>query len=204
METKPRNYALVEGRILSESELKLMLKSIRPSMELAVRTKKNLHFVNDFYLISFGALTGLRVSEVANVRISDITENAIRVIGKGSKLRSVPLGRRGHALITELLRVKREVMNQSVEPNQLLFMNRSNKPFTRFAIGRRFDFWKQRCGINRELGFHSLRHHFCTYLLNNGFLLHEAQQILGHSNISTTAGYLHFTRGTLDRVDAVL
>ena len=181
-----------------------MLKTIRPSMELAVRTKRQLHFINDYYLIQFGALTGLRVSEVAGLKIGDLAENSLRVIGKGNRLRSVPLGRRGQTLVQELFKLKVEVLSQSIEPGQLLFRNRSNKPFTRFAIGRRFDYWKKRCGIKREIGYHSLRHHFATFLLNHGFLIHEVQRFLGHSSPATTAQYLHFTKQTQQRIDAVL
>lgn len=201
---RPKNYCLTEARILSESELKLMIKSIRPQMEHSIRTKTHIHFINDFFLFLFGSLTGLRVSEVAGLKIGDIDENSIRVIGKGNKLRTVPIGRRGRAAIDELLKLKTEILNQSVEPNQRLFLNRNGKPFTRFSIERRFTYWKSRCGITRQINYHSLRHHFSCYLLNNGFLIHELQKFLGHSSVSTTSQYLHFTRETRVRVDSVL
>lgn len=204
MSQKPKNYCLTEGRILSENELKKMLKMIRPHKELSVQTKKNIHFINDFYLILFGSLTGLRVSEIAGLKIADIGESSLRVIGKGNRLRSIPIGRRGRSVIDELLKLKIEVLNQSTEPKQCLFLNRSGRPFNRFAIERRFTFWKQRCGITRRLNYHGLRHYFATYLLNNGFLLHEVSRFLGHSSPSTTAQYLHFTVQTQERVDSVL
>lgn len=204
MDQKPKNYCLVESRILSEPELKTMLKTIRPFMEMTVRNQKQIHFINDYYLILIGSLTGLRVSEAAGLRIKDIGQSTIQVVGKGNKLRSVPLGRRGRAAIDELLKLKGEILKQPTDQNQFLFLNRNKKPFTRFAINRRFDFWRRRCGIERQINWHSLRHHFATYLLNNGFLIHEVQRFLGHSSISTTSAYLHFTRQTQDRVDSVL
>ena len=204
MNQKPKNYCLTEDRILHEAELKLMLKTIRPFMEQSCRTKKNIHYINDYFLVLIGSLTGLRVSEVAGLKISDINEGSIRVIGKGTKLRSVPLGRRGRSAIDELLKIKSEVMIQSTEPNQRLFLNRNRKPFTRFSIERRFTYWKSRCGINRQINYHSLRHYFSCHLLNNGFLIHELQKFLGHSSVSTTSQYLHFTRETKDRIDSVL
>ncbi len=102
MNQNPKNYALTEDKILSDSELKLMLKSIRPSMEQSLRTGRHLHFINDHFLILIGSLTGLRVSEAASIRIGDISENSLKVIGKGRRLRVIPLGKRGRAAIDEL------------------------------------------------------------------------------------------------------
>lgn len=204
MNQKARNYCLTESRILSEAELKKMLKMIKPHMEEAKRTKKNIHFINDYYLILFGSLSGLRVSEVANLKIKDIDENSISVVGKGNKHRTVPLGRKSKSVIKELLKVKNTVMNQTTEPNQFLFLNRTKRPFTRYAINRRFDYWRRRSGIERQINWHGLRHYFATYLLNNGFLIHEVQKFLGHSSPATTSQYLHFTKQTQDRVNSIL
>lgn len=204
MDPKPKNYCLVESKILSEPELKLMLKTIRPFMEMAIRNQKQIHFINDYYLILLGSLTGLRVSEVAGLKIKDVGQSTIQVIGKGSKLRSVPMGRKCRATIDDLLKLKTEILGQQIDQNQFLFLNRNKRPFTRFAINRRFDLCRRRCGIDRQINWHSLRHYFATFLLNNGFLIHEVQRFLGHSSISTTSVYLHFTRQTQDRFDSVL
>ena len=64
----------------------------------AVAQKKNIHIINDYFSIRFAALTGLRISEITNLKISDIAESSIRVIGKGKKLRIVPIGPRGRAV----------------------------------------------------------------------------------------------------------
>lgn len=204
MNQNPKNYALTQDKILTEAELKLMLKSIKPSMEQSLRAGLHLHFINDYFLILIGSLTGLRVSEAASIKIGDISENSLKVIGKGRKLRVIPLGKRGRAAIDELIRLKDGVMNQSITPDALLFLNRNGKRFTRHAIARRFDYWRTRCKIERQISYHSLRHFAATFLLNNGFHLHEAQKILGHSSPTTTAMYLHFSNQTMDRVDAVL
>ena len=69
METKPtKNYVLTEDKIITESELKLMLKNIKPFMEQSVRTKLNVHYINDFYSILVGSLTGMRISEIASIK----------------------------------------------------------------------------------------------------------------------------------------
>lgn len=204
MNQNSKNYALTEDKILTESELKLMLKSIKPSMEMCLRKGRHLHYINDFFLILIGSLTGLRVSEAASIKIGDISENSIRVVGKGRKLRTIPIGKKGRAAIEELIRLKDGVMNQPVTSESFLFLNRNGKPFTRHAIARRFDYWRTRCKIERQISYHSLRHFAATFLLNNGFHLHEVQKILGHSSPTVTAMYLHFCNQTMDRVEAVL
>lgn len=202
--TKPRNYTLTEDKMLREDELKLMLKTIKPFMRTAVSHKKQVHFINDYFLVLIGSLTGLRVSEICNLTIGDIDNNSIKIIGKGRKLRVIPIGPKGKAAIEELLRLKKEVLNQPVSQDQCLFLNRNGKPFTRFSVGRRFNFWKVRCGIDRPIGWHSLRHRFACHLLNHGFLIHEVSRFLGHSSITTTSVYLHFTYKTRQKVDSIL
>ena len=204
MNQKARNYVLSQDKILAESELKVLLKAIKPYMEQSARTKTHLHFINDYYLVLVGSLTGMRVSEIASVKIGDVSESSLCVLGKGKKLRTIPLGKKGRTAINEFLKIKAEVMRQPTEPNQPLFLNRNRKQFTRFAIGRRFNYWRVRCGIERQINWHSIRHYFACFLLNNGFLLHEVSKILGHSSIATTGIYLHFTAETKNRVDAVL
>jgi len=181
-----------------------MLNTSRLFMKMSIKNQKQVHFINDYYLILIGSLTGLRVSEVAGLKIGDVGQATIRVVGKGNKLRSVPLGRKCRAAIDELLKLKTATLAQPTDQNDFLFLNRNRKQFTRFSINRRFDFWRRRCGIERQINWHSLRHYFATFLLNQGFLIHEVQRFLGHSSISTTSGYLHFTRQTQDRIDSVL
>ncbi len=203
-QSSPRNWEITEQRVLSEAELKSMLKMIRPFFDQAVAQRKSRHVINDLMTIRFASLTGLRVSELASVRIGDIAEGSIRVVGKGKRLRVVPIGPKGKALIEEHLRLKTEVLGQPTGPSDLLFANRSGKPFSRHSLNKRFDFWRRRTGIQRRVGFHSLRHFYATFLLNSGFNLAEVQRTLGHANIGITGRYLHLTETTKEKVTAVL
>lgn len=204
MDQKPSNYALTEDRLISESEIKVLLKLVHPFAEESKRTKKRRHFINDYYLILLGSLTGMRVTEIASVRLQDISPNSISIIGKGKKLRSVPLGKRSKAAIEEFLKLKEELLRHSMEPTDFLFINQNRKQFSRHAVAARMRYWFKKAGINREVSFHGLRHGFATYLLNKGFLIHEVAKIMGHSSVTTTSLYLHFTRQTQDRIDSAL
>lgn len=204
MNQKVTNYALTESKIISESELKALLKTIQPAMEQSVRTQKRTHFINDYFFILIGSLTGMRVSEIISVRLGDISSNSITVVGKGRKLRSIPLGRRSKAAVDELLRFKNELLCHPMSPTDFLFTNQNRKQFSRHAVAARLRFWLKRAGINREVNFHGLRHQFATYLLNRGFLVHEVAKIMGHSSITTTSIYLHFSKQTQDRIDSAL
>lgn len=204
MNQKATNYTLTESKIISEAELKTLLKAVQPSMEQAVRTDKRTHFINDYYLILIGSLTGMRVSEIISVQLCDLSPNSLSVVGKGKKLRSIPLGRKSKAAIDELLKLKRELLKHPMNPTDFLFVNQNRKQFSRHAIAARLRFWLKRAGISRELNFHGLRHQFATYLLNRGFLIHEVSKIMGHSSITTTSIYLHFSKQTQDRIDSAL
>lgn len=190
--------------MISESELKSLLKAIRPYMEMAIKERTNLHLVTDFYLFYLGSLTGCRVSEITSIRLGDIGINTLQVIGKGSKARIIPLGKKGRAAIDELVRLKKEVFNHPTKPKDYLFLNRNKRPLTRHAVAARFRYWAPKAGITRQINYHSLRHRFCCYLLDNGFHIGEVSKIMGHSSIGITSAYLHLTQNTLDRVESVL
>lgn len=204
MNMKSKNHFISESKLITENELKNLLKSVRPHMELAIKEMKNLHLVTDYYLFYLGSLTGCRVSEVISIQLGDVGPNTLQVIGKGRKARIIPLGKKGRAAIDELIRLKKEVFNCPTKPTEYLFLNRNRKPLTRHAVAARFRYWAPKAGITRQINYHSFRHRFCCYLLDNGFHIGEVSKIMGHSSIQITSAYLHFTRNTLDRVESVL
>lgn len=204
MNQKSPNHVLIEGKIINQKEVAALLKAIKPFKEEAERDRARVHYVNEYFLVLIGSLTGMRVTEIANVFIGDIGESSIHVVGKGRRARNIPIGKRGRAALDEFLKIKEEAFNQPTQPNQFLFLNRNGRQMSRHGIAARFRFWISRVGIKRQVNFHGLRHGYATHLLNSGFNIAEVSRFLGHSNVSVTSVYLHLTPSTLDRVNAVL
>jgi len=142
--------------------------------------------------------TGLRISELVNLNISDVdlTHEWVKVLGKGSKERIVPLGRKASQCIRVYLR-ERGVKKDSKAP---LFCNRYDGRISRQACWKAIKKYAQRTGVAKRISPHILRHSFATHLLARDADLRSVQELLGHSNIGTTQIYTHITQERLKRV----
>lgn len=136
--------------------------------------------------------SGLRVSELVNLRLSDIylQEGYMRITGKGSKQRLVPISAEATKWFQYWL-IDRNTLNIKPEASDIAFLNRYGRQLTRAMI---FTIIKQlatAAGITKNISPHTLRHSFATHLLQNGADLRVIQQLLGHESISTTEIYTH-------------
>lgn len=136
---------------------------------------------------------GLRVSELIQLRLSDLffEEGFIRVEGKGSKQRLVPIA---PITIKYIEIYRKEVRNhQKITPeaSDILFLNRRGKTLTRYMIFRIIKDLVEKTGIKKNVSPHTFRHSFATHLLENGADLSAIQHMLGHENITTTEIYTH-------------
>ncbi|MFI3327999.1 MAG: site-specific tyrosine recombinase/integron integrase [Rikenellaceae bacterium] len=157
--------------------------------------------VRDRAIIEMLYSCGLRVSELTTLKIGDLflAEGYIRVIGKGSKQRLVPISMTAKQRLEEYLVLRKNP--QSIEPT--IFLNNRGKPLTRVMI---FTIVKQtaiRAGVKSPVSPHTLRHSFATHLLEGGASIRQVQEMLGHKNITTTEIYTHLStkhlRDTLRR-----
>lgn len=142
--------------------------------------------------------SGLRVSELVNVSIHDIdTSNCIiRIMGKGSKERIVPLGDYAIRYIELYIKEYREKLIKR-ELNDYLFLNNHGKKMTRQGFFKILKAIAKEKNIKTEFSPHTLRHSFATHLLNGGADLRSIQEMLGHSDISTTQIYTHVSKEKL-------
>ena len=145
---------------------------------------------------------GLRVSELTNLRLSDLyfDEEFIKVTGKGDKQRFVPISKLNRKYI-DLYKNKVRVHQKIVAGHEdFLFLNRRGKQLTRAMIFTIIKRLAEDIGLQKNISPHTFRHSFATHLLENGADLRAIQQMLGHESITTTEVYMHVDRTHLSKV----
>ena len=149
--------------------------------------------------LAYGA--GLRVSEWITLGVRDLMleEGLIRVFGKGSKERLVPIGRSAIGAVAIYLRELRPKLEKG-EGKGILFLNARGRPLTRMGAWKILRGYVERAGITKHVSPHTLRHSFATHLLEGGADLRAVQEMLGHVDISTTQIYTHVDREYLRQV----
>ncbi len=142
--------------------------------------------------------TGLRISEVINLEFKNIDydECIVRVMGKGSKERIVPINDYAIKYLKDYIDNYRPELVKN-EINNYIFLNNHGRMLTRQGIFKMIKSYASLKGIKKTIGPHTLRHTFATHLLENGADLRVIQELLGHSDISTTQIYTHLTNEAL-------
>jgi integrase/recombinase XerD len=155
----------------------------------------------DRAMLELGYGSGLRVSEWIGLGVRDILfeEGVVRVFGKGSKERLVPLGRRATGAVALYLRELRPRLEKGDGKGTLL-LNARGEPLSRMGAWKILRKYVDRAGLTRHISPHTLRHSFATHLLEGGADLRAVQEMLGHADISTTQLYTHIDREYLRTV----
>lgn len=144
---------------------------------------------------------GLRVSELINLKISDclFQEGFIRVVGKGNKMRLVPIGTEAIKFSNIYLREVRPQLNIELGHEDFLFLNRRGKALSRVMVFLIIKDLAEKAGIHKSISPHTLRHSFATHLVEGGADLRAVQEMLGHESIITTEIYTHLDRAYLQQ-----
>ena len=139
--------------------------------------------------------SGLRVSELVNLRLEDIDLNysVVRTIGKGSKERIIPFGEYARIALDKYINTYRSMLIKK-EASEYLFLNNHGKSMTRQGFFKIIKAIAVEKGITKEISPHTLRHSFATHLLNGGADLRSIQEMLGHANLSTTEIYTNISK----------
>lgn len=145
---------------------------------------------------------GLRVSELINLRLSDLyfDEDYIKVTGKGNKQRFVPISQVNQKYIDIYRNEIRVHLPIKKEHEDFVFLNRRGKQLTRAMIFTIIKRLAEAIGLKKNISPHTFRHSFATHLLENGADLRAIQQMLGHESITTTEVYMHVDRTQLNKV----
>ncbi len=139
--------------------------------------------------------SGLRASELVALRLGNVDFHAgfLRVLGKGSKERIVPVAEGTLTRLREYVESGRPLFLGRKGPTSALFLSRRGAPLTRQALWQRVRLWAREAGIRQRISPHTLRHSFAGHLLAGGADLRAVQAMLGHADISTTQIYTHVT-----------
>jgi integrase/recombinase XerD len=172
---------------MSEDEVDKLLASPDLSIEIEVRDKA---------MIEMLYATGMRISELLNLKIIDMDINrcVVKVLGKGSKERLIPFGESALEALNSYFSVRKNSTSKEV------FLSNRGSKLSRVAFWKRIKIYLSRANLKESISPHTLRHAFATHLLNRGADLRSVQLLLGHSDLSTTQIYTHIAKQRLGEV----
>jgi integrase/recombinase XerC len=158
--------------------------------------------IRDRAILEFFYSTGVRVSELVGLNWADVDFQLgiVRVLGKGSKERIVPVGETALGTLRDYSMELRKKWNLPCKGETAVFLNNRGKRITTRSVARVVEKHLKQSGIAVKIGPHGLRHSFATHLLNSGADLRVIQELLGHASLSTTQRYTHLN---LDQLTAV-
>jgi len=182
-------------RCLAPAEVDRLLAGCDPGDPVGLR---------DAALFELVYSCGLRASEAAGLTLERVSlaEGIVRVMGKGSRERLVPMGDRARDLLVRYLAESRPVLARAARPCNALFLGRLGRALSRKTVWRAFKRLAALAGL--EGSAHTLRHSFATHLLSGGADLRSVQELLGHADIATTQIYTHVSQDALRRVHNTL
>lgn len=157
-------------------------------------------FWRDVAILELLYASGLRATELCELKVRDLNLQVmcVRVMGKGNKERVVPLGRAARDALANYLAACRPALERG--PSDLVFLSRTGKPLERVALWMLVEKYGRRSGLLKRISPHTLRHCFATHLISGGADLRVVQELLGHSDISTTQIYTHVDQDRLKSV----
>ena len=199
-------YMLTEGFIKDDLTRFIEFPRLRKKLPQALNLKeldklliaenfKGLLGKRDQAIIELLYATGMRVTELISLKRNDINlkHQLLKCTGKGSKERWIPFSDRAHHILHDYIQLIRPRLVKSKDTNQL-FLNNHGYPISRQGVFYLIRNYAKRSGIKKNVTPHTLRHTLATHLIENGADLRTVQEMLGHSDISTTQIYTHVSR----------
>ena len=172
---------------MSELEVEKLLSSPKSSIRIEIRDKA---------MIEMLYATGMRISELVNLKLNNVDTNrcVVKVLGKGSKERLIPFGENALEALNLYLNIRPSSNSKEV------FLSNRKRRLSRVTFWQRIKTYLKRENLKLSISPHTLRHAFATHLLNRGADLRSVQLLLGHSDLSTTQIYTHIAKQRLSEV----
>lgn len=179
-------------QVLNQFEMEELLQQPDTTTVLGLR---------DQALLEFAYATGVRVSELISVKLSDLLfdDQLVRIWGKGSKVRMIPIGERAMLAVEAYCQQSRPLLVRA-EPPPTLFVNNHGRKLSRMGFWKILQRYVLAAGISKPVSPHTIRHSFATHLIEGGADLRAVQEMLGHVYISSTQIYTHLDRDYLKEV----
>jgi integrase/recombinase XerD len=179
--------------VLNYEEMMLLLNQPDVSTTLGLRDRAILEFMY---------ATGVRVSELISIRLSDLIpeEEFIRVFGKGKKERLVPICNEALKWLNDYIHRSRAELIRPGKFTDIVFLNARGNKLSRMGIWKILDKYIRQADIKKSASPHTLRHTFATHLIEGGADLRAVQEMLGHESITTTEIYTHLDKGYLKQI----
>ena len=174
-------------KILSEEDVEKLINAHNTKEPLGLRDRAMLELLY---------ACGLRISELINLDVLNlnIRQGVVKVLGKGSKERLVPMGEPALDWISDYLTYGREQLLTDTKKSSILFLSNRGTGMTRQTFWYRIKLYANKAGVDQSLSPHTLRHAFATHLINHGADLRTVQLLLGHTSLSTTQIYTEVAR----------
>ena len=174
-------------KILSEEDVEKLINAPNTKEPLGLRDRAMLELLY---------ACGLRISELINLDVLNlnIRQGVVKVLGKGSKERLVPMGEPALDWISDYLTYGREQLLTDTKKSSILFLSNRGTGMTRQTFWYRIKLYANKAGVDQSLSPHTLRHAFATHLINHGADLRTVQLLLGHTSLSTTQIYTEVAR----------
>ena len=175
--------------------------SIDQVMKLINITDYSLLGIRDRAMMELFYSSGLRLSELVNIKLHEINtdDNTATITGKGDKTRVVPIGEYAMKALNSWLIERDKIKNISPE-NKFVFLSKKGLPLGTRSIQYRLKYWAKKQGIPENIHPHLLRHSFASHILQSSQDLRAVQELLGHTNISTTQIYTHLDYQHLSKI----
>lgn len=179
--------------VLDQSEMEQLIEQPDLTTVLGIR---------DRALLETAYATGVRVSELISIQISDLLfdQQLMRVFGKGSKVRLIPIGNRAITYVDQYLDESRPLLMKKLNAGETLFLNFQGKPLSRMGFWKILKKYTILANITKPVSPHTIRHSFATHLIEGGADLRAVQEMLGHVSIVTTQIYTHLDREYLKEI----